>query len=66
MVLHYVVSKTGISVSSYSNEILAVKAEYNRDYENLEQVNIALMVGSKSCIPAYYRYFPATSTIAAP
>ena len=46
------------SISSYSDEIEAVRAGYNRDNENLEQVNVALMVGSKTYRPAYYSILP--------
>jgi transposase len=41
------------SISSYSNLINHVEAGYNRDGENLEQVNICLLFGQKSGLPVY-------------
>lgn len=46
------------SISSYSELIAMVRAGYNRDKEDLEQVNLALMVGSKSRLPAHYSIIP--------
>ena len=46
------------SVSSYSELIEIVRAGYNRDKEDLEQINIALLIGSKSRMPAYFSILP--------
>lgn len=46
------------SISSYSENIAEVRAGYNRDKEQLEQINLALMVGSKSRLPGYYSILP--------
>ena len=46
------------SISSYSETITEVRAGYNRDKESLEQINLALMVGSKSRLPGYYSILP--------
>ena len=46
------------SISSYSEEIDIVRAGYNRDHENLEQINLGLLIGSKSMIPLFYTILP--------
>lgn len=46
------------SISSYSEGIVHVRAGYNRDGEDLEQVNLALLVGSRSRLPGYYEIMP--------
>lgn len=46
------------SISSYSDEIEAVRRGYNRDHENLEQINLGLMIGSDSYLPVYYTMLP--------
>lgn len=46
------------SISSYAEGIIQVRAGYNRDKEDLEQINLALLVGSKSRLPGYYTIIP--------
>ena len=46
------------SVSSYSEFIKAVRYGRNKDNEGLPQVNMALILGEKSCMPVYYRMLP--------
>jgi len=46
------------SVSSYSEYIKAVRYGKNKDNDGLPQVNIALILGEKSCMPVYYRVLP--------
>ena len=46
------------SISSYSDLITIIKAGYNRDKEDLEQVNLALLIGSRSRLPASYSILP--------
>lgn len=46
------------SISSYSKEIDIVRAGYNRDHENLEQINLGLLIGSVSMLPLYYTLLP--------
>lgn len=46
------------SISSYSDLMVYVRAGYNRDHENLEQVNMALLIGSKSRLAGYYTMLP--------
>lgn len=43
------------SVSSYSRGNEYVKFGYNRDEEDLPQINLAMLFGQKSRLPAYYR-----------
>jgi len=43
------------SVSSYSRGNEYVKFGYNRDCESLPQINLAMLFGQKSRLPAYYR-----------
>ncbi len=46
------------SISSYSEEIEIVRAGYNRDHENLEQINLALLIGSETYRPIYFSLLP--------
>ncbi len=43
------------SVSSYSRGNEYIKFGYNRDGESLPQINLAMLFGQKSRLPAYYR-----------
>ncbi len=43
------------SVSSYARLNEYVKYGYNRDGESLPQINVAMLFGQKSRLPAYYR-----------
>jgi len=43
------------SVSSYARDNEYVKYGYNRDGEHLPQINLAMLFGQKSRLPAYYR-----------
>ena len=46
------------SVSSYSRHNEYTKFGYNRDGESLEQINLAMLFGQKSRLPAHYRRLP--------
>ena len=46
------------SVSSYSESNEYIKYGYNRDHENLPQLNLATLYGQQSHRPAYYRRMP--------
>jgi len=46
------------SVSSYSEYINAVRYGRNKDNDSLPQVNMALILGEKTCMPVYYRVLP--------
>ena len=46
------------SISSYSEMAAIIRSGYNRDKEDLEQINLALMIGSDSRLPAYYSIIP--------
>jgi transposase len=46
------------SVSSYSHRLKQVKYGKNKDGDSLPQVNIALLVGQQSSLPAWYRKLP--------
>ena len=46
------------SVSSYARHNEYTHFGYNRDNESLEQINIAMLFGQKSHLPAYYRRMP--------
>ena len=46
------------SISSYSDEIEAVRRGYNRNHENLEQIDLGLMIGSESYLPVFYTMLP--------
>lgn len=47
-----------LDITSYIQAIEAVKAENNRDGEDLEQINLALLIGSRFRLPAYYSFIP--------
>jgi len=46
------------SVSSYARSNEYTRYGYNRDNEPLEQINLAMLFGQKSRLPAYYRRMP--------
>jgi transposase len=46
------------SVSSYATANEYVRWGYNRDGESLPQINMAMLYGQKSGLPAYYRRLP--------
>ena len=48
------------SVSSYSEFIDFVRWGYNRDGEDLPQVNMLMVTGEKSRLPLYYRVMPGS------
>ena len=50
------------SVSSYSKNNEYIKYGYNRDKEPLPQVNLAMLFGQNSRLPAYYRRMPGNIT----
>lgn len=45
------------SISSYSDEISWVERGYNRDKENLSQVNLGMFFGELSKLPLYYAVY---------
>jgi transposase len=46
------------SISSYATANEYVRWGYNRDNEKLPQINLAVLFGQKSGLPAYYRRLP--------
>jgi len=46
------------SVSSYSEQNEFVRYGHNRDEENLPQINLGMLFGQKSALPAFYRRLP--------
>lgn len=48
------------SVSSYSESIELVRYGYNRDGENLGQVNMMMVTGEKSNLPLFYQILPGS------
>lgn len=48
------------SVSSYSEFIEFVRWGYNRDGEDLPQINLLMVTGEKSRLPIYYRIIPGS------
>jgi transposase len=46
------------SISSYSELIKQVKFGFNKDHDDLPQINLALLLGQQSLIPVYYRLLP--------
>jgi transposase len=50
------------SISSYASANEYVRRGYNRDKEKLPQINLAMLYGQKSGLPAYYRRLPGNIT----
>ena len=50
------------SISSYATANEYVRWGYNRDNEKLPQINLAVLYGQKSGLPAYYRRLPGNIT----
>ena len=48
------------SISSYSEFIEFVRWGYNRDGEELPQINLLMLTGEKSRLPMYYRIIPGS------
>jgi hypothetical protein len=48
------------SVSSYSEQNEYVRYGYNRDHENLPQVNLAMVYAQRSFLPVTYRLLPGS------
>ncbi|MDR0752483.1 MAG: hypothetical protein LBF12_07930, partial [Christensenellaceae bacterium] len=48
------------SISSYSENNSFMEWGYNRDKEELKQVNLAIIFGQDSGLPAYYRLIPGS------
>lgn len=46
------------SVSSYSEFIEFIRRGYNRDSDNLAQINLLMITGEQSHMPLYYRLLP--------
>jgi len=46
------------SISSYATANEYIRWGYNRDGENLPQINLAMLFGQQSGLPAYYRRMP--------
>lgn len=45
------------SISSYSKKIESVELGYNRDRENLAQINLGVLYGETTGLPVYYQVF---------
>jgi transposase len=43
------------SISSYNKNIPYIKRGYSRDHNNLPQINLAMLFGQQSKLPAFYR-----------
>ena len=50
------------SISSYSEQIKQVKYGKNKDGDDLAQLNLALLLGQSSGLPAYFRKMPGNIT----
>jgi transposase len=50
------------SISSYATANEYVRRGHNRDKEKLPQINLAMLYGQKSGLPAYYRRMPGNIT----
>lgn len=48
------------SISSYSNLIEFVENGYNRDGENLSQINLGMLFGETSLLPIFYTVYPGS------
>ena len=50
------------SISTYSEQIEAAEYGYNRDDEKLKQLNVCLLFGEQSGLPAYSELYPGSIT----
>jgi len=50
------------SISSYSQRIENLEYGYNRDGDNLPQINMAMYYGEQSQLPLYYNVYPGSIT----
>jgi len=50
------------SISSYSEQMKQVKYGKNKDGDSLAQINLALLLGQSSGLPAYFRKLPGNIT----
>jgi len=50
------------SISSYSEQLKQVKYGKNKEGDGLAQINLALLLGQSSGLPAYYRKLPGNIT----
>jgi transposase len=48
------------SISSYSKLIECVERGYNRDGENLPQINMGMLFGETSLLPIFYKIYPGS------
>jgi transposase len=48
------------SVSTYSTKTLLAERGYNRDKENLHQINLGMISGSKNNLPLLYNIYPGS------
>ena len=48
------------SISSYSELIGLVECGYNRDKEDLPQINLAMLFGQTSQLPVFYNFYPGS------
>lgn len=48
------------SISSYSHLNNKVRSGYNRDEENLPQINLAMLFGEQIRLPVYFRTLPGS------
>lgn len=48
------------SISSYSELVEMVEFGYNRDHENLPQINLAMLFGQTSQLPIFYNFYPGS------
>lgn len=48
------------SISSYARHNEYLEQGYNRDGDSLEQINLAMLFGQESRLPAYYKYLPGS------
>jgi len=53
------------SISSYATANEYIRWDYNRDNEDLPQINLVMLFGRQSGLPAYYRRMPENITDAA-
>lgn len=48
------------SISSYGRQMESLEWGYNRDKENLPQINLGIYFGEESRLPLYYRVYPGS------
>jgi transposase len=48
------------SILSFAKGVKFARYGYNREHEKLRQINLAILIGQNTMLPAYYRSMPSS------